>query len=84
MPTSSESPHVTLADLRPGQRARIVGFADLGPVGQRILQLGLLPEEEIQLVRRAPAGDPLEVKVLGYSLSLRRQEAGLVEVEGLP
>ena len=74
---------MTLADLRPGQKARIVGFADLGTLGQRILQLGLLPDEEIEMVRRAPAGDPLEVKVLGYSLSLRRQEAGLVEVEGI-
>ncbi len=74
---------MTLAELKPGQRARIVGFRDLGSVGQRILQLGLLPEEEVELIRRAPAGDPLEVRVLGYSLSLRRQEAGLVEVEGV-
>ena len=73
----------TLADLRPGQRARITGYAEMSPTVQRVMHLGLLEDEEVELARRAPAGDPIEIRILGYSLSLRRQEAQLVEVEEL-
>jgi ferrous iron transport protein A len=50
-------------------------------VGQRILQLGLLEGTEVEVIRRAPAGDPLEVRLMGYSLSLRADEARSVVVE---
>jgi Fe2+ transport system protein FeoA len=48
---------------------------------QRLLEMGVLPGTEVTVVRFAPLGDPIEVKVLGYSLSLRRSEAALVQVE---
>lgn len=72
---------MTLADLKPGDKARVTGFLAMSPVVQRIMQLGLLPGGEVEVVRRAPAGDPIEIRILGYSLSLRREEARLVEVE---
>jgi Fe2+ transport system protein FeoA len=73
---------VTLADLRPGQRARVVRCHGLEqPLGQRLLHLGLLRGREIEVLRRAPSGDPMEVRVLDSCLSLRRTEARLVEVE---
>ena len=72
----------SLADLRPGERGRIIGH--LGPdepITQRLFQLGLLKGRRVEVIRRAPAGDPIEVRVLGYCLSLRLREAGLVSVE---
>ena len=71
---------LTLADLKPGQTARVIGFGDGGTILGRLVALGLLEGTDVQLVRRAPAGDPLEIRLLGYSLSLRKQEAQLVRV----
>lgn len=71
----------TLADLAAGQRGRIVRVDDRSIVAQRLLQLGILEGVEIEVVRRAPAGDPIEIRVLGYCLSLRRAEAALVTIE---
>ena len=80
--SGSETAPRTLAGLAPGQRALVRGFADQGPLAQRLMQLGILAGVEITAVRRAPAGDPIEFEVLGYALSLRRSEAELVLIEG--
>ena len=64
----------TLADLRPGQAARIDGFAS-PDVPARVLEMGLLPGTDVTLVRVAPLGDPVEVRVRGFLLSLRKDEA---------
>ncbi len=73
---------LTLAELRPGELCRVIAVRAVDdPVFQRLLHMGLLRGREIEVVRRAPAGDPIEVRLLGYSLSLRRSEASLVEVE---
>ncbi len=53
------------------------------PIYQRLLNLGVIRGREMVVVRRAPAGDPIEVRLMGCSLSLRRNEADLVEVEQL-
>ncbi len=74
----------TLADLRPGQRAVVSSVSCDTAVGQRMLHLGLLEGTEVTLVRRAPAGDPLELRVAGYTLSVRASEARLVGVEVRP
>ncbi|MGQ0658608.1 MAG: FeoA family protein [Chromatiales bacterium] len=74
---------LTLDDLRPGQRARVVAVAAGGPLQQRLMQLGLIEGTQVELVRRAPTGDPIEFTVLGYALSLRRAEARMVEVQVL-
>lgn len=69
---------MTLADLRPGESATVQGYAaELPP---RVLELGLLPGTEVTLVRRAPLGDPLDLRVRGFHLSIRASEARLVEV----
>lgn len=54
-----------------------------GPLAQRMMQLGLLTGVEVELVRRAPAGDPIELRLMGYALSLRAAEARTVTVERL-
>jgi ferrous iron transport protein A len=71
---------LTLADLQPGQNAIIAGFDAAGSPAflQRLMQLGLLEDTPVSLIRRAPAGDPIEIKVMDYALSLRQAEARVV------
>lgn len=71
----------TLANLAPGQRGIITGFAQDDAFTQRLMQLGLIEGADIEVVRCAPTGDPIEVRVLGYALSLRRVEAALILVD---
>ena len=66
---------LTLADLKPGQQAVVSGFKDSGTLAQRLMQLGIIEGGEIEMLRSAPGGDPVEYRVMGYSLSLRRAEA---------
>ena len=70
-----------LSDLTKGMKARIVGYAS-GNLTYRskLLALGLTRGAEIRLVNQAPFGDPVEIEVRGFHLSLRRAEAAVVEV----
>ena len=73
----------SLSDLPIGQKARVVSF-DLPPEQrQRLLEMGLTVGVEFQIVRFAPLGDPLEIKVRGYLLSLRKREASGIRVTRL-
>jgi ferrous iron transport protein A len=75
---------VTLADLKPGQAGRISALAAGGALKRRLMDMGLLPGVEIRVEKVAPLGDPLEVQVRSYHLSLRRQEAEGIAVEVQP
>jgi len=67
---------VSLNILRPGERAIITTMSSLTPrVRQRLLELGMTKGSLVQLVRVAPMGDPLEIAIMGYRLSLRRIDA---------
>ena len=70
---------MTLADVPPGAAARVTAVADDAPV--RVLEMGVLPGVRVEVVRFAPLGDPMEVRVRGFHLSLRRAEAATVTVE---
>ncbi|HYR57687.1 MAG TPA: FeoA family protein [Chthoniobacteraceae bacterium] len=70
----------SLGALPVGERGRVVGF-DLPPEHrQRLLEMGLTIGAEFEVVRFAPLGDPLEIKVRGYMLSLRKREAAGVRI----
>ena len=71
---------MTLDELKPGQRASILGIDGEGPLVQRLMALGMLAGSEVSMTRRAIGGDPVEVQIMGYALSLRREEARRVEV----
>ncbi len=72
---------ITLNILRPGERAIISQLTTAPPgIRQRLLELGLTKGALIELIRIAPMGDPLEVKIKGYRLSLRRLEAETIVV----
>lgn len=63
-----------------GQRGRVIGF-DLPPEHrQRLLEMGLTVGAEFEVVRFAPLGDPIDIKVRGYHLSLRKREAAGVHI----
>ena len=69
-----------LGALPLGQRGRVVGF-DLPPEHrQRLLEMGLTVGAEFEVVRFAPLGDPIDIKVRGYHLSLRKREAAGVHI----
>ena len=71
---------MTLDELRNGQAGTITRIEGQGPVVQRLMALGLLPGSAVRITRRAIGGDPMEVAVLDYALSLRREEARRVTV----
>ena len=68
-------------DLRPGERARVVGYADQSLYSQRLVSLGLTAGTELEVRRRAPLGDPVEIRFRGYSLALRPSEADCLLLE---
>ncbi|NCC41417.1 MAG: ferrous iron transport protein A [Gammaproteobacteria bacterium] len=80
MPKSSDRPTRTLNDIRPGHRARIRRHLGRGAVRQRLMDLGLMPDVEIVLVRSAPLGDPIEIKLEAANVTLRRREAATIEI----
>jgi Fe2+ transport system protein FeoA len=69
-----------LSDLTAGQRGRVAGFDLASEQRQRLEEMGLTVGTEFELVRFAPLGDPLELKVRGYHLSLRKRDAAGVRV----
>lgn len=71
---------MTLDELSIGQAGTITGIVGEGPVVQRLMALGLLAGSPIRITRRAIGGDPIEVAVMDYALSLRREEARRVTV----
>jgi ferrous iron transport protein A len=70
-----------LSDLKLRQSAEVVSMDGNPSFGQRLMALGLLPGSRVQLVNIAPMGDPLTIEVAGRRISLRRAEAGGVEVK---
>ncbi|MBU1425058.1 MAG: ferrous iron transport protein A [Gammaproteobacteria bacterium] len=74
----------TLDKLKIGDRAKLVGYTETGKGYRRkLLTMGLTPGIEIGVVRVAPMGDPVEIRVRGASLSLRKEEAAALDVEKL-
>ena len=71
----------TLRDVKVGQTARVVKLHGQGALKRRIMDMGITKGVEIYVRKVAPLGDPLELNVRGYELSLRKAEAELIEVE---
>ena len=70
-----------LKDLKPGQRAKIIKIRGGGETNRRIAAMGMTPGSLVEVERVAPLGDPIDVKVKGYHLSLRKDDAESLEVE---
>jgi ferrous iron transport protein A len=77
-------PNASLDQLTRGQRGRIVSVQADDALGQRLLEMGLLEGDDVEVLALAPMGGPMEVRLGDYRLSLRRSEAARVEVQVLP
>lgn len=73
---------LNLSDLKRGDRARVVGYADpAAPYARHLASLGLIAGTELRVVRFAPLGDPVEVEFRGSQVVLRPSEAASLELE---
>lgn len=71
----------TLKEIKIGQTARVVKVHGEGAIRRRIMDMGITRGVEVYVRKMAPLGDPMEVFVRGYELSLRKADAEMVEVE---
>lgn len=71
----------TLKDVKVGQTATVVKLNGDGPVRRRIMDMGITKRVEIYVRKVAPLGDPMELTVRGYELTLRKADAEMIEVE---
>ena len=73
-----------LKDLAVGSEVKVRGFSAAGRgYRQKLLSMGLTPGVQVKIVRTAPLGDPVEIELRGYLLSLRKDEADALEIEGI-
>ena len=75
---------LTLDALKRGQCARVVDVLGDDAIAVRLMEMGLVEGEEVELMGFAPLGDPIEFRVRGYCLSLRSNEARRVHVQRVP
>lgn len=76
---------MNLSNLKPGQQGTIIKLdSSIGPIRRRLMDMGVIPGELITVDKIAPMGDPIEVTVKSYNLSLRKNEAKGIEIEVLP
>ena len=72
---------MTLKDIRVGHRAKVIKVGGECAIRRRIMDMGITKGVEIYVRRVAPLGDPMEIFVRGYELSLRKADADMIEVE---
>ncbi|MBQ5471281.1 MAG: ferrous iron transport protein A [Treponema sp.] len=73
----------TLKDIRIGKTVRVVKVEGEGAIKRRIMDMGVTKGTEVYVRKVAPLGDPIEVKLRGYELTLRKQDAEMIQVEDL-
>ncbi|MEA4891646.1 MAG: FeoA family protein [Peptococcaceae bacterium] len=71
----------TLKELPVGEEATVLRLHGQGPVRRRIMDMGLTKGTKVLMQKVAPLGDPLEIKVRGYELSLRKADAEAIEIQ---
>lgn len=71
----------TLKSVKTGETVKVIKVAGEGAIRRRIMDMGITKGVEIKVFKVAPLGDPIEITVRGYELSLRKQDADMIEVE---
>jgi len=71
----------TLKEIKPGVSVRVVKIGGEGPIKRRIMEMGITRGVEVFVRKVAPLGDPIEITVRGYELSLRKADAESIQVE---
>ena len=72
---------MTLDELKIGQKGKILAVGGEGALRNRLIDMGLIPRTEVVLKKVAPMGDPMEIRLRGYELTLRREDAAKITVE---
>ena len=72
---------MTLKDAKPGTTVQVLKISGENVLKRRIMDMGITKGVEIYVRKLAPLGDPIEINVRGYELSLRKEDASLIEVE---
>ena len=72
---------MNLSDVRKGKKAKIISISNQGGVTRRMVEMGVTRGSIVEITGTAPLGDPIDVKVKGYQLSLRKEEARSITVE---
>ena len=70
-----------LSELSVGERGRVVKVNGEGAIRRRLFDMGVTPGADVYFRKKAPLGDPIEITLRGYELTLRKSEAALVEME---
>jgi ferrous iron transport protein A len=76
----TETKLLTLADLKPGESALVASVGGTDALHRRLLDMGLTPGVKVLLQKTAPMGDPLEIHLRGYALTLRVEDAKKIEL----
>ena len=71
---------MSLAELPIGAHARVIAVTGSGAIARRLIEMGVVPGAPVRVIKTAPLGDPLEVRIRGYHLALRRTEAQTIIV----
>jgi ferrous iron transport protein A len=71
---------ITLDQLPEGHSARVVSVNGTGRVTQRLMEMGVIPGIGVKVIKTGPFGDPIEIRLRGYSLAMRKNEAEAIEV----
>lgn len=66
---------MTLKDLKPGQSGVVESIGQKGPIRRRLMDMRVTPGVKVEVIKVAPLGDPIEINIRGYELSLRKDEA---------
>ena len=72
---------MTLDKLAIGQSAKIIAVGGEGSLRNRLIDMGLIPKTPVMLRKVAPMGDPIEIRLRGYELTLRKEDASVITVE---
>ncbi len=79
--TRTANQPISLADLPVGTRARVLCVALMDELGDRLVELGMTPGAPVEVLRRGVLGGPVQVRIRDFALSLRRDQAGTVQVD---
>jgi len=79
----SQGGTMNLSMLRPGEYGKITHIGAIGPIKRRLMDMGVLVGEKVKVEKIAPLGDPIEVTIKNYNLSIRKKEAERIIVEAV-
>ena len=72
----------TLAQLTIGEESNVISIAGDSAITKRLMEMGVVPGVSVRVVKTAPFGCPMQIKVRGYNLAIRRSEASSIKIQG--